>query len=308
MNVYNQFPDDDSDKEILLHTSGPKPAPVPRHISLHWKNGETPKKELVTQLVHLTGYFAYYSPMVVPCSDATFDKKFNFSLGTYTRAQRDTILKLAASVPFGLIQQSNDFSVWIRDLLESMVTEGILDKGTLTHLEETVPLRRHDPEDPSSVHKVSRFEMGLDNEFPDDDSDKEIFLQADSGLPFPPFFPRHVSLYWKNGEMPTKELVTQRVQLIPNYSYYSPVAKLRSQTTFEENFHSSLGTYTRAQRDVILRLAENVQFLKHSIRNDCRNWSRDLLESMVTEGLIEREKFDDLEKKGLFRLRLPEDL
>ena len=184
MNVYNEFPDDGSDKEIFAQVTGPEHAPWPRHVSIYWKNGVTPQKELATQLIHLTGYFAHYSPMVIPCSETTFDKKFNFSLGTYTRAQRDTILHLAANIPFGLISERNDYSVWTRDLLDSMVTEGLLDQETFTHLDKTVPLRRRDLEEPSPVHKASRFAMSLDNEFPDDDSDKEIFLQTDSGLEF----------------------------------------------------------------------------------------------------------------------------
>jgi hypothetical protein len=128
--------------------------------------------------------------------------------------------------------------------------------------------------------------------------DKEIFLPTDTGLESVPSHPRHSLLYWKNGQMPKKELVIQRAQLTPNFCYSSPIAKLRSETTFEENFHLSLGTYTRAQRDVILLLAENVQFLKTSVRNDCRVWMRHLLESMVTdsEGLLEQGKLVHLEK------------
>jgi len=95
MSVYNKFPDDSSDKEIFFQVFGSVPEPLPpapllRHVALYWKNGVTPQKELVTQLIHLTGYWAHYSPMVIPYSD----KKFNFSLGSYTRAQRDTILQL----------------------------------------------------------------------------------------------------------------------------------------------------------------------------------------------------------------------
>jgi hypothetical protein len=308
MNVYNEFPDNDNDKEIFVEVTGHEPAPWPRHVSIYWNNGVTPQKELATQLIHLTGYFAHYSPMVIPCSDTTFDKKFNFCLGTYTRSQRDTILQLAANIPFGLISERNDYSVWMRDLLESMVTEGLLDQGTFTHLDKTVPLRRRDLEEPSPVHKVTHFPMSLDNEFPDDDSDKEIFLLTDSELEFVTSHPRHVILYWKNGEMITKELVTQRTQLTPNFTYYSPIAKLRSSMMFDENFQLSLGTYTRAQRDVILRLAANVEFLKTSVRNDCRVWMRDLLESMVTEGLLEQGKVVHLEEVVPLRPRVPEDL
>jgi hypothetical protein len=132
--------------------------------------------------------------------------------------------------------------------------------------------------------------------FPDDDSVKEVFLQA-AGLTYSGLGDRHVLLQWVNSaETDTK--ATQMVQLTGqsgNYSYYAPVVKLRSEQSMVNNQHFSLGQLSRAQRDEILDLASQVVFQKTSTTNGCRVWTRDLLEAMVQADLISQATFDEID-------------
>ncbi|KAG1754819.1 uncharacterized protein EDB91DRAFT_1076905 [Suillus paluster] len=95
---------------------------------------------------------------------------------------------------------------------------------------------------------------------------------------------RYVLLQWLNG---TKDdvPVTQIVQLtvIP------------------------VGTFSRAQRDQILRLANQVKFQTTSITNNCRVWLRELPVAMVDEELITQEKFDEIIEVDPLQMRRPEE-
>jgi len=55
-----------------------------------------------------------------------------------------------------------------------------------------------------------------------------------------------------------------------------------------------VGTLSRAQRDQIIRLANQVKFQKTSTTNNCRVWFRQLLVAMVDEKLITQAKFDEI--------------
>ena len=82
------------------------------------------------------------------------------------------------------------------------------------------------------------------NMYPDNNSVKEVILHA-RGLTYSGMGDCHVLLQWNNA---TTEmgLVTQIVQLTGqsgNYSYYVPVAKLRSAQTMLNNQLFSLGKF-----------------------------------------------------------------
>jgi hypothetical protein len=145
----------------------------------------------------------------------------------------------------------------------------------------------------------SRFLKSVHVEYPDDNSTKEVYLQAE-GLTYSGVGDRHVLLCWLNGVTKDGSNVTQIVQLTGqagNYSYFAPVAKIRSAESSKRNLFISLGKYTRAQRDQVLELAKNVKFEKKSTTNGCRVWTRDLLEAMAVAGLISQAYFADIDTK-----------
>jgi hypothetical protein len=141
-----------------------------------------------------------------------------------------------------------------------------------------------------------RFLNSVYDTYPDDDSAKEVILHA-LGLTYSGVGDRHVLIQWNNATTEVG-LVTQMVQLTGqsgNYSYYVPVAKLRSAQTLLNNQLFSLGEFSRAQRDKILDLARQVVFSKTSTTNGCRVWTRDLLVAMVQAHLISQVKFNEID-------------
>ncbi|KAI0628611.1 hypothetical protein C8Q77DRAFT_357703 [Trametes polyzona] len=91
------YPDDQTDKEIFLQEN-----PSDGHVLLRWMNG-TDDVHRYTQILHLTGQpgkYAFYTPQVKIHSDQSLQQNVYHSVGTFTRAQRDGIIKLAAEVEF----------------------------------------------------------------------------------------------------------------------------------------------------------------------------------------------------------------
>jgi hypothetical protein len=82
-----------------------------------------------------------------------------------------------------------------------------------------------------------------------------------------------------------------------NYAYYSPLAQIYPLASGKVNETWLLGEYTRAQRDEILRLAKETKFVKTSIVNGCRVWTRDLLQEMAKANLLSQETFDKIDKE-----------
>ncbi|KAL5483334.1 hypothetical protein ACEPAI_8565 [Sanghuangporus weigelae] len=145
---------------------------------------------------------------------------------------------------------------------------------------------------------VVRFMDSVADEFPDDNSSKNVYVQAE-GRTYSGLGDRHVLLWWANGtyeqgqwkNLPT----TQILQLTGQsgyYNYYHPVVKKRRIASMEMNQQFLLGTFTRAQRDKIIELVNSVKFSKTSTVNGCRVWMRDLLDAMVTAGLITASTFN----------------
>ena len=108
---------------------------------------------------------------------------------------------------------------------------------------------------------------------------------------------RHVLLMWDNnwGSM----FVAQVVQLTGIPGRYNcdadPVANLRDAASKIRNAFFALGTFTRAQRDRILELAEAVPYDPTSLVNGCQVWMRDPLQDMITEGLLKEDAFRRIE-------------
>lgn len=130
--VYSDFPDDDdTTKTVLLQAARLSyPGYGDRHVLLQWWNGEHADGSIVTQIIQLSGMpgnYAYYSPLAEKKSvESSLENTF-FSLGEFTRVQRDRILALANAVRFEKTSTINSCRTWTSDLLEAMVNEGLLE-------------------------------------------------------------------------------------------------------------------------------------------------------------------------------------
>ncbi|KAF9237458.1 hypothetical protein BU15DRAFT_48718 [Melanogaster broomeanus] len=145
------------------------------------------------------------------------------------------------------------------------------------------------------------------DQYPDDNSTKEVVLQADGLVPNP--VDRHVLLCWMNGMNADGCHYAQIIHLSGgpgNYNFYTPQVKLHPKESQTLNTCFVLGQYTRAQRDQIIALAKAIQFDKKSRINSCRTWTRDLLEAMVNAGLFSKAKFDEIDASVPLKKRVPE--
>lgn len=152
-----------------------------------------------------------------------------------------------------------------------------------------------------------RFLNSVYNQYPDDNSEKVVQLQA-AGLTYPGYGARHVVLQWVNG-IADGQRVTQILQLTGqpgNYAYFVPLAKIQPDAWWADNEVFDLGSFTRSQRDHILALAKSIVFDRRSIVNSCRTWTRDLLEAMVGEGLLVKNTFDEIDARVPLLKRQPE--
>ncbi|THH32389.1 hypothetical protein EUX98_g1812 [Antrodiella citrinella] len=150
--------------------------------------------------------------------------------------------------------------------------------------------------------KPPRFTSDVYDSFPDDDKVKIVQLQA-AGLSYSGVGDRHVVIQWYNATN-----VTQLIQLSGNpgnYAFYSPWGRSEPAFKLNDTFYT-LGEFTRAQRDIILVLADAVRFEKSSTVNSCRTWTRDLLEAMVQDGLLSQEIFDKIDQEVPLLKRRPE--
>jgi len=143
---------------------------------------------------------------------------------------------------------------------------------------------------------------------PDDDSEKDVYLQA-HGHNFDGR-ERHVVIHWLNGTLADNP-VSQVVQLTGIRGKFlfenEPVARLRNPVTMDNHTQYYLGSFTREERQLVLRLAQEVKFDGRSVVNGCRVWMRDLLQAMVKENLISEETFEVIEKQVPLPNRLHEE-
>ncbi|KAJ8481059.1 hypothetical protein ONZ45_g15434 [Pleurotus djamor] len=107
-----------------------------------------------------------------------------------------------------------------------------------------------------------RFLQSVHIEYPDDDSTKDVYLQAAS-LSYPGFGDRHVLIWWLNASCDEEDDALQVIQLTGqagNYHYFFPVVERSPTSLRASNQQFVLGTFTRAQREQILNLADEVAF------------------------------------------------
>jgi hypothetical protein len=101
----------------------------------------------------------------------------------------------------------------------------------------------------TAVHRLAINPYG--DRYPDDNSTKEIVLQADGLVTAGPGVDRHVLLHWING-LDGSRRYTQMIQLTGgpgNYDFYTLQVKADSEGSVRCKAFYKLGQYTRVQRD-----------------------------------------------------------
>ena len=146
-------------------------------------------------------------------------------------------------------------------------------------------------------------DIDLSNAFPDNASDKELYLQA-TGLTKDyqargGTGDRHVVLCWDNTRAGIPIDVSQMIHLkgSPGEWHLEIAVKQQAVGVKKENERYSLGMFSRKQRERVVELARGVVFDERSRVNTCRVWTRDLLEAMAEDGMIPfgREKFEEID-------------
>ena len=145
------------------------------------------------------------------------------------------------------------------------------------------------------------------DQYPDDDSIKEVVLEADGLVAVNPD-DRHVLLRWTNA-IADGNRYTQIIHLTGgpgNYNFYTPQVKIHSKQSLQVNATHELGEYTRPQRDQIIALARAVSFSRGLRVNNCQTWMRDLLEAMVGANLPSKTEFDKIDVDVPLKERIAE--
>ena len=152
------------------------------------------------------------------------------------------------------------------------------------------------PQDMAATHARRLALNPYGDQYPDDDSMKEVVLEADGLVALNPD-DRHVLLRWTNA-IADGNRYTQIIHLTGgpgNYNFYTPQVKIHSKQSLQANAIYELGEYTCPQRDQIIALARAVSFSRWSRVNSCRTWMRDLLEAMVGANLLSKTEFDKID-------------
>ena len=141
--VYNTYPDDETVKEVTLSAQGLTYSSIgDRHVLLQWNNATT-EMGPVMQIVQLTGQsgnYSYYVPVAQVFSEESMINNQLFSLGEFSRAQRDEILDLARQVVFSKTSTTNGCRVWTRDLLMAMIQAHLISQEKFNEIDDGVPL------------------------------------------------------------------------------------------------------------------------------------------------------------------------
>jgi hypothetical protein len=141
--------------------------------------------------------------------------------------------------------------------------------------------------------KPTMNNMSTYNTYPDNDAVKEVFLQASGHETKSMETPRHVFLCWKNHEgtqATTADIdyyqILQLEKRGNTYHYCFPLVKARTLASANHHQTWSLGYFTRGQREDILEMAEDVDFVKGSLTEGCRVWTAKLLRKMAGQTMI----------------------
>ena len=146
----DQYPDDDSTKEVVLEADGLVTATTgDRHVLLRWINGTDAGGRRYAQIIHLTGgpgNYSFHTPQVKMHSEESRTANTCYVLGQYARAQRDQIVALAKAVRFHRKSYVNSCRTWTREVLEAMVGADLLSRDKFDEIDADVPLLKRVPE------------------------------------------------------------------------------------------------------------------------------------------------------------------
>lgn len=161
-----------------------------------------------------------------------------------------------------------------------------------------------DPLDPSSIAPSLAPKMPprltfeynpLSYAYPDDESDKELFLQASATLAN---HLRPVLIYWVNMVFSDGEEVWQVVRLDHRdniYKYVYPDLIVVDECERQDNVTFSLGVFSRDQREALLECADDVEYDERPTeQGQCSRWMGQLLNLMRDGGLVERTVVDTI--------------
>ncbi len=93
---------------------------------MYWDNGTLNQARVVQviELVGIAGDYTFKSP-VARLHRPMQHPNTSFFLGEFSREEREIILELAREVEFDGRSTRNGCRVWLRELLEAMVQEGV---------------------------------------------------------------------------------------------------------------------------------------------------------------------------------------
>ncbi|KZV77289.1 hypothetical protein PENSPDRAFT_597211 [Peniophora sp. CONT] len=156
IDLSNAFPDNVDDKVLYLQAAGhtkdyqARGGTGDRHVVLCWDNNRRGIPIDASQMIHLKGSpGGWYLELAVkqhPPGSATSNTRY--TLGTFTRTQRDCVLALAKEINFDERSRVNTCRVWTRDLLEAMAEDHSLPltREKFEELDREIPLLRRKPE------------------------------------------------------------------------------------------------------------------------------------------------------------------
>jgi hypothetical protein len=147
----DKYPDDDTTKPIVLQAEGLETATIgDRHVLLRWMNFADDNAGIyASQVLQLTGgpgSYAFNHPSVKLQSKNSFIMNKFYTLGNFTRAQRNRIVDIARSLDFDMKTRVNSCRTWTRMLLVRMIAEGLLAQEVFEVIDREVPLREPLPE------------------------------------------------------------------------------------------------------------------------------------------------------------------
>lgn len=144
------YPDDDTVKTVYLQADGKAITIGDRHVLVCWVNHIDESANIrAIQIVQLSGgpgNYRLYTPAVQNQSLNSVSRITSYTLGSFTRAQRDHIIEIARGLNFNMKSRVNNCLTWTRMLCVSMMAEGLLSQDTFDNIDKDVPLRKPEPE------------------------------------------------------------------------------------------------------------------------------------------------------------------
>ncbi|KAI9567702.1 hypothetical protein HD554DRAFT_935176 [Boletus coccyginus] len=141
------YPDDESEKELFLQASNPGLASHLRAVLIYWVNIVFSDGEEVWQVVRLdrredSDVHKYVYPDMIVVDGCEREHHETFSLGVFSRDQREAVLECADDVAYEerSPEEEGQCVRWMRDLLERMVGEGLVQRAVVDAIRDAVPL------------------------------------------------------------------------------------------------------------------------------------------------------------------------